>query len=140
VRLEDIVTDGVVISVHQMNLSTVISLAFSNGAIEFRDRVSMKLIESDDNFIKVSSMQQIGFSFSSDEPCEITSPPYGFLLKSTKFVAGLHMATSPNSCLAVALASDGKARLKTMQYRSGTLATSTDDRRQNRTFRPSSTF
>ncbi|KAI9871901.1 MAG: mediator complex subunit [Pleopsidium flavum] len=68
----------------------------------------MRLIESDDNFGKVSSMQQIGFGFPSDEPC-------------------LHMAISPNSCLAVALASDGTARLKMMQYRSGTPAASADD-------------
>lgn len=59
----------VAVSLNQMNLSTVLSFAYSNGAIEFRDRASMKLIEADDNFGRVSSLQQIGFTFSSDEPC-----------------------------------------------------------------------
>lgn len=60
----------VVICLTQMNLSTLLSFAYSNGAIEFRDRASMKLIEVDDNFGRVSSLQQIGFGFPSDELCK----------------------------------------------------------------------
>lgn len=60
----------VVISLNQINLSTVLSLMYGNGAIEFRDRASMKLIEVDNNFGRVSSLQQIGFGFPSDELCK----------------------------------------------------------------------
>lgn len=41
------------------------------------------------------------------------------------------MAISPNACLAVALASDGKVRLKAMQPQAGIVGTSTDDRKRH---------
>ena len=69
-RQDDILVDKIVVSLCQMNLSTVLSLACSNGTIDFHDRASMKLIEADENFGKVSSLQQLGFSFSSDETSE----------------------------------------------------------------------
>ena len=74
VRLEEVFVDMTVISLNQMNLSTVLSFTYSNGAIEFRDRASMELIEADESFGKVSSLQQLGFSFPSDEPCQSSTP------------------------------------------------------------------
>ncbi len=119
----------IVISVNQMNLSTGLSFAYNNGAIEFRDRASMRLIEADENYARVSSLQQVGFSFPSDEMCKGSALVLrDCSRRSTELKAGLYAATSPNSCLAVALASDGKLRLKAMLPRAGSLGTSTDDR------------
>ncbi len=74
VRLGEVFVDMVVLSLNQMNLSTVLSFEYSNGAIEFRDRATLKLIEADDNFGRVSSLQQIGFGFPSDELCKSSTP------------------------------------------------------------------
>ena len=76
VRLEEVFVDTIFTSLTQMNLSTVLSFTYSNGAVEFRDRASLKLIEADDNFGRVSSLQQIGFSFPSDELCKSSTLIY----------------------------------------------------------------
>lgn len=67
-----------------MNLGTVLSFVYSNGTIQFRDRASMKVIEADQDFGKVSSLQQVEFSFSSDDLCKSRPPIYTPVRKRTE--------------------------------------------------------
>ncbi|KAI9775375.1 MAG: mediator complex subunit [Candelina submexicana] len=96
-RLDDVVLNDMVVSVHQVNASTVIAFALSAGSITFLDRASMKIIMPDENHEKVSSMPQSGFVFANDTHC-------------------LDVALSPNFCLAVSISADGEPALKYPQY------------------------
>lgn len=125
--------DGIILSMSQINLSTVLSFAYSSGTVEFRDRFSMKVVEADDDYRKVSSLRQIGLSFINDEPCKYgllqhLIPPFFYLRIDSE--AGLHIAISPNLCCAVALSADSKVKLKMMGHRAGMLD-STDNRTQH---------
>ncbi|KAI9706527.1 MAG: mediator complex subunit [Candelina mexicana] len=101
-RLDDVVLNDMVVSVHQLNASTVIALALSAGSITFLDRASMKIIMPDENHEKVSSMPQSGFVFANDTHC-------------------LDVALSPNFCLAVSINADGEPALKYPQYALGSI-------------------
>jgi mediator of RNA polymerase II transcription subunit 16, fungi type len=59
-----------VIAVEQINSSTIIAFSYGDGSIEFRDRASMIPIVANENFNRVSSMQQAGFAFPNDGPCK----------------------------------------------------------------------
>ena len=55
--------------IHQLSLGTVLSLAYSDGSIEFRNR-SLEPIAFDDGLDTVSGLAQTGFSFQDQEPCK----------------------------------------------------------------------
>ncbi|KAI9844417.1 MAG: mediator complex subunit [Sclerophora amabilis] len=105
---EGITVSKTVLSIHPIHTNTVFIITYSDGSVEFRDRASLDIIFANDDFGTVSSMPQIGFAIPSDDHC-------------------LHLAVSPNFCLAVAMDSDGTPRLKTMQYTLGDPGDSNDD-------------
>jgi len=54
---------------HAMNLGRVIFFAYSDGSVDYRDRMTMLETFSDSNLDKVWHLSQIGFTYSQDEPC-----------------------------------------------------------------------
>ncbi|KAI9840028.1 MAG: hypothetical protein M1819_000220 [Sarea resinae] len=107
-RLEDFTIPKIVLSLQQLNLYTTIALAHSDGSIDFYDRESMNLITANEDWDTISSMSQAGFAFPVDDSC-------------------LHIALSPNTCLAVTRDADGDLRLKQMGYVLGPTGDSMDD-------------
>ncbi|KAI9711614.1 MAG: hypothetical protein M1812_007137 [Candelaria pacifica] len=101
-----------VVSVHQVNASTVIGFALSAGSITFLDRASMKEIVPDQNYEMVSSMPQSGFVFTNDKHCKT---PVAF------FELGLDAALSPNCCLSVSISADGEPTLNYPEYALGSI-------------------
>ena len=67
-RLPDKFIPKVFLYVQQMRMSTILAIAFSDGSIEVRDRITMELVEQDNVKEKVSSMGQVGFEFPVDGP------------------------------------------------------------------------
>lgn len=54
---------------HELSLSTVLGLQYSDGVIEFRDRTKLEVLARDDVLIQVSSLSQVGFEFPDAGIC-----------------------------------------------------------------------
>ena len=59
----------ITIAIEAINQGKVIFFAFSDGSVEYRDRVSMAEIFNDGDLEKVWHLSQIGFSYTEDDPC-----------------------------------------------------------------------
>ncbi|KAL9116271.1 MAG: hypothetical protein Q9187_007206, partial [Circinaria calcarea] len=94
-RLDDVHNDRVLIHIQQLSLSSILAMAYSDGSIEFRDRVTL-LCLPDDESEAISSLGQSGFGFSDTQSC-------------------LHVALSPNSCAKVSFAAEHEPKLEVMQ-------------------------
>ena len=68
-RLDVEVVNKVIVGVQQVNSHSAVSLAYSDGSIEFRDRNSWAVFKPDDRVDKVASMTHVGFAFPKAEPC-----------------------------------------------------------------------
>ena len=66
-RLPDTFIPKIFLSVQQMRLSTLLAIAFSDGSVEFRDRITMELIARDNIRKQISGLGQIGFEFPQSE-------------------------------------------------------------------------
>ena len=81
-RADNIRIERTVLQVYQLNLSTMLAFAFSDGSIEFRAR-SLEYLAIDEGMNKASGLVQVGFMFRETEPCEcllqstsLEHPPY----------------------------------------------------------------
>ncbi|KAL9104109.1 MAG: hypothetical protein Q9163_000911 [Psora crenata] len=92
----EIVVPRALISLHHINLSTVLAMMYSDGTIEFRDSQSLQLLPPD-NETQISSLSQIGFAFPANTSC-------------------LRIALSPNSCAAFCMDENHFPSIRLMQY------------------------
>jgi len=60
----------VFIALETINLGKVIFLAYADGSIEYRDRVTMAETFNDGDLDRVWHLSQIGFSYPDDDPCK----------------------------------------------------------------------
>jgi mediator of RNA polymerase II transcription subunit 16 len=67
--LESFTVNKIAIAIESINQGKVIFFAFSDGSVEYRDRVSMTEIFNDGDLEKVWHLSQIGFSYTEDDPC-----------------------------------------------------------------------
>jgi mediator of RNA polymerase II transcription subunit 16 len=67
--LESFTVNKITIAIEPINQGKVIFFAFSDGSVEYRDRVSMAEIFNDGDLEKVWHLSQIGFSYTEDDPC-----------------------------------------------------------------------
>lgn len=104
--------EGVVLSFSPLWYSMVLVFCCSDGNIQFQKRTTTATITQDFNTEVVSSMPQAGFSFPT-----LDSP--------------LHVALSPNHCIAASMQPDGKIKLTPMQYNYGSLASDDADHQQS---------
>jgi len=51
-----------------MRLSTILAIAYYDGTVEFRDRLTMDILPQNDIREEVFSLGQIGFEFVPDTP------------------------------------------------------------------------
>jgi mediator of RNA polymerase II transcription subunit 16 len=70
-RMNDTIVRKAILAVERINSSTTIAIAYGDGSIEFRDRVSMTPITPNEDFNRVSSMPQAGFTFPTDDLCKL---------------------------------------------------------------------
>ncbi|KAF1833577.1 hypothetical protein BDW02DRAFT_527345 [Decorospora gaudefroyi] len=111
-RQPDFALHAVVLAFHPVWYSMLLVFCYSDGTIEFRKRSTMEIIMPDGNTDTVLSLMQAGFVFQHTEP-------------------SLHLAFSPNHCMAVCLQLDGTTKLRSMEYQHGTLSTDDDDPRHS---------
>ncbi|KAG7006694.1 hypothetical protein G7Y79_00013g034660 [Physcia stellaris] len=84
-RLPDTFIPKIFLSVQQLQLSTILAIAYSDGSIEVRDRLTMEIVQQDNVLEQVSGLGQIGFEFPQEHQY-------------------LNIALSPNACAAVSMA------------------------------------
>ncbi|RYO25542.1 hypothetical protein AA0121_g406 [Alternaria tenuissima] len=111
-RQPDFSLHGVVLDFCPIWYNMLLAFAYSDGAIEFRKRSTMEVVMPDDNTDTVTSLLQAGFVFQHAEP-------------------SLHVALSPNHCMAVCMQLDGNPKLRSMEYSHGTLSSDDDDPRHS---------
>ena len=55
------------LSLQQLNVGTALVMNYSDGSVEFRDRVTLDLLPRDGND-RISSLAQVGFNFPARGP------------------------------------------------------------------------
>jgi hypothetical protein len=66
----------IIVALDTMNIGKVLFFAYSDGSVEYRDRLTMVETFNDGDLDRVWHLSQIGFSYPDDEPCA-----YPLLLK-----------------------------------------------------------
>jgi len=102
-RQTDTILHSMVVSFTPVWFHITLAFSYSDGTVEFRKRTTMDSITPDFKTDIVSSMSQAGFSFPNLE-------------------TPLHIALSPNFCIAACMQQDGKIKLRPMEYAYGSLA------------------
>lgn len=111
-RAPDFPLHSIVLSFYPIWYHMILAFCYGDGSIEFRKRSTMEAIVPDGNTDTVTSLLQAGFVFPHAEP-------------------SLHMAFSPNHCMAVCMSQEGTVKLRSMEYQHGSLSTDDDDARHS---------
>ena len=69
-KLEPIVVNKIVIGVSVVRLGTVLCLTYSDGSVEYRDRITMNEIWNMVNLDRISSILEAGFTQDTEPSCE----------------------------------------------------------------------
>src|SRR3954470_17771087 len=96
-KLDSIVVPKVVISIHTMQLGKVLCFAFSDGTVQYRDRITMNEVYNEHNLSSIMSPHQVGFQFTNDTPC-------------------LQAAFSPTNCSFVQICEDASIKWNKLHY------------------------
>lgn len=107
-RQTDFILHAVVLAFYPIWYNMLSAFCYSDGTIEFRKRTTLECIIPDGNTDTVTSLLQAGFVFPHAEP-------------------SLHIAFSPNHCMAVCMQQEGSIKLRSIEYQAGTFATDEDD-------------
>jgi mediator of RNA polymerase II transcription subunit 16 len=111
-KMPDIIMHSVVMEFYPLWYNMILAFCHSDGTIEFRKRATMDSIVPDFNTETVTSLPQAGFGFPSTDP-------------------SLHIALSPNYCLAACMHQDGTIKLRSMEYSYGNLSSTDPDSRHS---------
>lgn len=68
--MEGFTINKIVVFIKSIALDRIIFFAFSDGSIEYRDRISLAETFTEGNVDKFTHMPQIGFSYADEEPCQ----------------------------------------------------------------------
>ncbi|KAK0633513.1 mediator complex, subunit Med16 [Immersiella caudata] len=96
-KLDSIVVPKVVISTHTVQLGKVICFAFSDGTVQYRDRVTLSEVYNEHNVNSIMSPHQVGFQFTNETPC-------------------LQAAFSPTNCSFVQICEDASIKWNKLHY------------------------
>lgn len=109
-RLDDTVLrhDTVILAFHPYWYNMILAYCYSDGSIEFRKRATMEVLGPDFNTETLTSIFQTGFAFPQHEP-------------------SLHVALSPNYCIAAGMQQDGTIKLRPIEYTYGSLSVDDGD-------------
>ncbi|KAK1776186.1 mediator complex subunit 16-domain-containing protein [Copromyces sp. CBS 386.78] len=96
-KLDSVVIPKIVVSVQVMYLGKVVCFAFSDGTIQYRDRVTMMEMFNEHSVHRVLSPHDVGFQYANDTPC-------------------LQVAFSPTNCSYVQISEDWDIKWNSMRY------------------------
>ncbi|KAH9865629.1 hypothetical protein J1614_009214 [Plenodomus biglobosus] len=108
-RQSDFTLHAVVLAFYPIWYNMLLAFCYSDGTLEFRKRSTLETIMPDGNNHTVTSLLQAGYVFPHTEP-------------------SLHVAFSPNHCMAVCMQQEGGIKLRTMIYQHGTITDDEDPR------------
>ena len=103
---------SVVLATYPLWYNMLLAFSYSDGTIEIRKRSTMEVVVPEESTDTVTSLLSAGFVFPHSEP-------------------SLHVAFSPNHCIAVCMQQDGNVKLRSMVYQHDTLTTDDDDPRHS---------
>jgi len=73
-KLESFTVNKIIIALETMNIGKVLFLAYADGSVEYRDRLTMTETFNDGDLDRVWHLSQIGFSYPNDDPCMCPLP------------------------------------------------------------------
>ncbi|KAG4032195.1 hypothetical protein MFRU_007g01070 [Monilinia fructicola] len=109
-KLESLTVNKIVVAMQTMYLGKIICFMYSDGSVDYRDRLTMNETFNDGDLDRVCHLSQIGFSYTEDEPC-------------------LQAALSPSTCSMAQIRNDGKVRWKRLEYHLGEIGSNMEDPR-----------
>ncbi|POS87746.1 hypothetical protein EPUL_001131 [Erysiphe pulchra] len=98
----------IVIGLEIMNLGKIIFLAYSDGSVEYRERIGFTETFNDNNLNRVCHLSQIGYTYADGEP-------------------PIQVALSPTQSSLVYLEKNGKIKWKQLEYHLGQMGTSMEE-------------
>lgn len=130
-KLESIVIPKIILSIHTMQLGQVVCFAFSDGTVQYRDRLTMNEIYNEPNINRIMALSQVGFQFAEESPCM-------FYLRRTVVEfwliffrkLGIQLAFSPTNCSFVQVCEDNTLKWNSMKYASDDVDTAMQDSSQ----------
>ena len=69
-RLDSVIVNKVIIAIHVIQFGKVISIAFSDGSVEYRERSTMQEVYTEPSLERVMTLHQVGYTYADDAPCE----------------------------------------------------------------------
>ncbi|CCC10210.1 unnamed protein product [Sordaria macrospora k-hell] len=111
-KLDSVVIPKIVVSVQVMYLGKVVCFAFSDGTIQYRDRVTMMEMFNEHIVHRVLSPHDVGFQYTNDTPC-------------------LQVAFSPTNCSYVQISDDWDIKWNSMRYTLADPSTALQDAQQS---------
>ncbi|KAF3764967.1 hypothetical protein M406DRAFT_258748 [Cryphonectria parasitica EP155] len=94
---ESIVINKIIVSIETSLYGRVICIGFSDGTVQYRDRITMAEIYQEENDRQITIMQQAGLHFTDEKP-------------------SLHTSFSSNNCSYAQICENGKVRWSSLQY------------------------
>ncbi|RSL56616.1 hypothetical protein CEP53_006736 [Fusarium sp. AF-6] len=107
-KIAPVVINKVAIAFHTLHFSKVLVLAFADGTVEFRDRLTFEELYTNQDTTKVINLRQLGWTFADEGPCQ-------------------QVAFSPTYCSMIQMGDDGKVRWNKLQYPLGDIGNSMQD-------------
>ncbi|KAK3372390.1 mediator complex, subunit Med16 [Podospora didyma] len=96
-KLESIIMPKIIVSIHQLQLGKVLCFVFSDGTLQYRDRITMNETLNETNITHITSLHHVGFQFFDASPC-------------------LQVAFSPTNCSFVQVCEDGTLKWNRLNY------------------------
>ncbi|KAK3330204.1 mediator complex subunit 16-domain-containing protein [Apodospora peruviana] len=96
-KLESIAVPKIIVSISMLQLGKVICFTFSDGTVQYRDRLTMNEVYNEHNVNSIMSLHQVGFQFTNDTPC-------------------LQSVFSPTGCSFAQICEDGEVKWNKMHY------------------------
>jgi len=74
-KLDSLTVNKIALTLETINLGKVVFFAYSDGSVEYRDRLTMAETFNDNELERVWHLSQIGLTYADDEPCMLTFHP-----------------------------------------------------------------
>ncbi|KAF2276186.1 uncharacterized protein EI97DRAFT_433591 [Westerdykella ornata] len=111
-RLPDTALHNTVISFSPLWYSMTLAYCYADGTIELRKRSTMDVLLPNYSTDTVTSLSQAGFTFPTGE-------------------SSIHVALSPNHCIAACMQQDGNIKLRLAEYAYGSLSSDEEDEKHS---------
>ncbi|KAM0504405.1 hypothetical protein ACHAP8_002813 [Fusarium lateritium] len=107
-KVAHITANKVVVAFHTLTFGKIFVLAFADGTVEYRDRLTFDEIYTTQELNKIMNLRQVGWTFTDEGPCQ-------------------QIAFSPTYCSMVQMGEDGKIKWAKLHYPHGDVGNSMQD-------------